>query len=80
MPRFAASWMYAGSSAFRIAITGHEALRTISEINSSAWSAASSEPDERDVGVFAGRHRPDFLDVDLACDHLVPEPGDHGRQ
>ena len=30
--------------------------------------------DECDVGPLSGRHRAHFLDVDLACDHLVPEP------
>ena len=38
------------------------------------------EPDERDVGPFSRRHRPDLLDVDLARDHLVPEPGDDLRE
>ncbi len=37
---------------------------------------ARSEPDEGDVGALAGCGRADFLDVDLACDHVVSEP-DH---
>jgi hypothetical protein len=40
-----------------------------------------TEPDQRDVGPISGGHRADLLDVDLACDHLVPEPGhDLGEQ
>ena len=34
-----------------------------------------AKPDQRDVGPLAGCHRADLRDVDLACDHLVPEPG-----
>ncbi len=34
-----------------------------------------------DVGPLSGCHGADFLDVDLTCDHLVPEPGhDLGEQ
>jgi hypothetical protein len=40
-----------------------------------------AEPDERNVGVFAGGDGGDLADVDLAGDHLVPEPGhDRGEQ
>ena len=35
-----------------------------------------AEPDERDIGPFSRRHRADLADLDLARDHLVPEPGD----
>ena len=35
-----------------------------------------AEPDERDVGLLLRGDRADFLDVDLACDHLVTESGD----
>ena len=38
---------------------------------------ALAEPDQRDVGALARRHRRDVRDVDLAGDHLVPEPGHH---
>jgi hypothetical protein len=38
---------------------------------------ARAEPDERDVWVLASGRRPDVPDVDLACNHLVAEPGDH---
>ena len=37
---------------------------------------AHAEPDERDVGSLPRGHRADLCDVDLARDHLVPEPGD----
>ena len=35
---------------------------------------AQPESDERDVGTFALGHGTDFLDVDLARNHLVAEP------
>ena len=35
-----------------------------------------AEPDERDVGMLSRGHGADLLDVDLARDHLVAEPGD----
>jgi hypothetical protein len=35
---------------------------------------AFAEPDEGDVGLLSGGDGADFLDVDLARDHLVPEP------
>jgi hypothetical protein len=35
-----------------------------------------AETHERDVGPFAGGDRCDFSDIDLAGDHVVPEPGD----
>ena len=42
---------------------------------------AEPEPDECDVGVLPRGHRPDFSDVDLACDHLMAETGhDLGEQ
>jgi len=79
------------------AITGQEASRTISVINSSACSeigladdlryqlqrmlGVQAEPDQRDIGPLSGGHRPDLFHVDLAGDHLVPEPGhDLGKQ
>ena len=40
-----------------------------------------AEPDESDVGPLSRGHRPDLLHVNLARDHLVPEPGhDLGEQ
>ena len=40
-----------------------------------------AEPNQCDVGALSGGHRPDLLHVDLAGDHLVPEPGhDLGKQ
>ena len=40
-----------------------------------------AEPDQRDVGPLPGGHRPDLLDVNLARNDLVPEPGhDPGQQ
>jgi hypothetical protein len=36
-----------------------------------------TEPDERDVRLFPGRHCSDGRDVDLAGDHLVPEACDY---
>jgi hypothetical protein len=40
-----------------------------------------AEPDQRDIGPLSRGHRPDFLDIDLARDHLVSEPGrDPGEQ
>ena len=35
-----------------------------------------AEADDRDIGLLSRGHRPDLLDVDLASDHVVPEP-DH---
>ena len=34
-----------------------------------------AEPHQGDVGTFSRRHRADLGDRDLACDHLMPEPG-----
>jgi hypothetical protein len=34
-----------------------------------------AEPHQRDIRSLPGRHRADLLDVDLAGNHLVPEPG-----
>jgi hypothetical protein len=63
------------------AITGQAASRTISVIRSSACSECRHQPDERDVRPLSRGHRPDLLDLDLACDDLVPEPGhDLGEQ
>ena len=35
-----------------------------------------AESHQSDVGSLSRGYRPDFLHVDLACDHLVPEPCD----
>ena len=40
---------------------------------------ALAEPDQRDIGTFSRRRRPDILDIDLASDHLMPETGDDPR-
>ena len=37
---------------------------------------AFPEPHEGDVRAFPRCHRPDVLDLDLACDHFVSERGD----
>jgi hypothetical protein len=34
---------------------------------------AFPETDQRDVGSLAGAHRAEVCDLDLACDHLVPQ-------
>jgi DNA-binding NarL/FixJ family response regulator len=40
-----------------------------------------TQPDQRHIGPLPGGHRPHLLDVDLARDHLVPQPGhDLGQQ
>ena len=38
---------------------------------------ALAESDERDVRPLPGGDRPDVLDLDLACDHLVTESDDN---
>ena len=40
---------------------------------------ALAESDKRDVRPLPGGDGPDVLDIDLACDHLVPECGDDRR-
>jgi hypothetical protein len=39
-----------------------------------------TEADQCHVGPLSRGHRPDLLDVDLARDHLVPEPRNDLRQ
>jgi hypothetical protein len=41
---------------------------------------AFPQPDQGDVRVLPGRHDADFLDVDLAGDHVVTEPVHHLRE
>src|SRR4029077_18337444 len=41
---------------------------------------AQPETDERDVRLFPRGHRADLFNVDLASDHVVPEPCDDLRQ
>ena len=40
---------------------------------------ALAEPDERDIGPFSRRNRPDVFDLDLASDHLMAESGNDRR-
>jgi hypothetical protein len=40
---------------------------------------ALAEADERNVWVLARCHRPHLAHLDLRDEHLVPEPGDDGR-
>jgi hypothetical protein len=74
-PRLDASLTKSGSGAWSRTITGQAASLTIFERVRGGWP----EPDERDVGSFAGGHGTDVLDVDLARDHLVPEGHDERR-
>ena len=76
MPRLAAWITNSGFGSWTSATTGQEASWTICSISSSACSRALAETDERNIGLFTRGHRPNFGDLDLGSDHVVPEVGD----
>ena len=63
-----------GSSAWRIAITGQDGLAHDLGDQIERVLRARPEPDQSDVGMLPRGDRADLLDVDLAGDHVVPEP------
>ena len=65
----------------RVKQDDHRAGRLLDDLLDQAECVlgALAQPDERHVRSLPGCHGTDVFDVDLACDHLVPERGDDRR-